>query len=139
MRRNAQCGLYQIVARQALSPLVYQPVAIVEPERFKDFTRTSHKCEIGSCYISLRLKVYKQTMGGLISCLEAELKCNYEHPNGHYFDVVSEASLHFCWEQIFATAQRPALGARCASIYHKEKSSLLLLTAAHSVSARGAK
>ena len=72
---NAQCGLYQIVARQALSPLlVYQPVAIVEPERFKDFTRTSHKCEIGSCYISLRLNVVKQTMGGSKSCLEAELK-----------------------------------------------------------------
>ena len=47
LRRNAQCGLYQIVARQALSPpLVYQP------ERFKDFTRTSQKCEIGSCYQS---------------------------------------------------------------------------------------
>ena len=52
LRRNAQCGLYQIVARQALSHPVYQPVAIVEPERFKDFTRTSQKCEIGSCYQS---------------------------------------------------------------------------------------
>ena len=66
--------LYQIVARQTLSPLVYQPVAIVAPERFKDFTRTSQKCEIGSCYISLRLNVVKQTMGGSKSCLEAELK-----------------------------------------------------------------
>ena len=83
MRRNAQCGLYQIVARQALSPpLVYQP------ERFKDFTRTLQKCEIGSCYLS-QIDCCQTNYG----CLKAELKSNYEHPNGHYVDVVCEASL----------------------------------------------
>ena len=88
MRRNAQGGLYQIVARQAPSLLVYYPVAIVEPERFKDFTRTSQKCEIGSCYQS-QIECCQTNYGWL----EAELICNYEHPNCHYFDVISEASL----------------------------------------------